>query len=546
MEFNLVDKKWIPCLMLKDNRAEELSLRETLIDAHKISEVFDNSPLVTVSLHRLLLAILHRNFGPASFGKWQELWKEKQWHAEKLNQYLNEQKYRFNLFDDERPFYQTVKVFKNEKEELADKQPIGLLAQELATGNNATLFDHNFESSNQSLEAKSVAKYLIARQAFSLVLGVSYPFGLQDSTMIRGFTVLANGENLFETLALNLITYNDNKPFVKNEDDLPIWEQDNPAQPEKEGTTPNGYLDYLTWQPRQIRLIPRENSTNVEKCRLQQNLKLAGEPKIYDPFKCYVRKDIKESYRAKGLSPEKSLWRDSNILFEQFSGQSSNSLRPQVFDHLNKVEKARMNGEIEAKSVYAFSTFGIVTDFGKASSVILWSRERLPLPMIYLTDEGKDLVNELKDALKLADDFSSILRESMRSMAKFLLAPDPKMRQPDGEDVGRLVKTFGADGIYWSRLSQSFNKLLIDLPKDFQEMVIDKDAARRNKALSNWAETLNKTVKIAFDSVINSLSGSARELKAIASAEKEFYGKLRILKKENPHLFDTKNKTEVK
>lgn len=86
MEFNLVDKKWIPCLMLKDSRAEELSLRETLIDAHKISEVFDNSPLVTVSLHRLLLAILHRNFGPASFGKWRELWKEKKWNAEKLNQ----------------------------------------------------------------------------------------------------------------------------------------------------------------------------------------------------------------------------------------------------------------------------------------------------------------------------------------------------------------------------------------------------------------------------------------------------------------------------
>ena len=73
MEFNLVDEKWIPCLIAGEKSPQEFSLREVLVQAHEISEIFDNSPLVTISLHRLLLAILHRNFGPASFSKWKEL-----------------------------------------------------------------------------------------------------------------------------------------------------------------------------------------------------------------------------------------------------------------------------------------------------------------------------------------------------------------------------------------------------------------------------------------------------------------------------------------
>lgn len=59
-EFNLVDQSWIPCLLRDGGKPQELSLRDTLIGAHEIRELCDDSPLVTVSLHRLLLAVLHR------------------------------------------------------------------------------------------------------------------------------------------------------------------------------------------------------------------------------------------------------------------------------------------------------------------------------------------------------------------------------------------------------------------------------------------------------------------------------------------------------
>ena len=108
--FNLVSEPWIPCVTAQGVR--EFSLREVLAQAHTIKELSDDSPLVTVALHRLLLAILHRNFGPASFDEWKELWRASKWDEAKLNQYFEQWQHRFDLFDKDRPFYQVQRMTK--------------------------------------------------------------------------------------------------------------------------------------------------------------------------------------------------------------------------------------------------------------------------------------------------------------------------------------------------------------------------------------------------------------------------------------------------
>jgi len=266
-EFNLVDQPWIPCLLRDGGKPQELSLRDTLTDAHKIRELSDDSPLVTVSLHRLLLAILHRNFGPASFREWKEWWQRGQWDSDKLNRYFDAWKHRFNLFDKERPFYQVLRM-QNAQGKDVELHPVALLAHEAATGNNATLFDHNFRDAPEAYSAAVTARYLIAHQAFSLGGGVSHPFNLCHAPLVRGFTVLALGNNLFETLALNLLIYNKERPIPQLGKDLPVWEQDSTRQPDKNGTHAQGYIDYLTWQSRRLHLIePEEEASGVLWCK---------------------------------------------------------------------------------------------------------------------------------------------------------------------------------------------------------------------------------------------------------------------------------------
>jgi CRISPR system Cascade subunit CasA len=73
--FNLVSEPFIPCLM-PDGSERPFDVRDALVRAHEISQLRDSSPLVTAALHRLLLAVLHRVFGPASLAEWRNLWAD--------------------------------------------------------------------------------------------------------------------------------------------------------------------------------------------------------------------------------------------------------------------------------------------------------------------------------------------------------------------------------------------------------------------------------------------------------------------------------------
>src|SRR5271156_5341402 len=286
---NLTTESWIPCLM-PDGGTCELSLADTLVRAHEIHEIFDESPLVTLAIHRLLLTILHRNFGPRGTKEWFDLWKQGRWQERKLSDYFNRWSERFELFHTDRPFYQVAEM------PSAGRQPGTILFQEMAAGNNPTLFDHSFEADPPAIPAARAARGLVARQAYSFGFGKSSPFCLSDSPLLRGFGLLVSGENLFQTLALNLIRYDEEHPFARasNREDLPAWEQEHPEPPCKEGTRPAGYLDYLTWQSRRIHLYPEQDGVSVRCCQLQQNLKLTDDAPR-DPFKCY-RKDEKRGW----------------------------------------------------------------------------------------------------------------------------------------------------------------------------------------------------------------------------------------------------------
>ncbi len=294
--FNLVSEPWIPCVTAQGR--QEFSLREVLAQAHTIKELTDDSPLVTVALHRLLLAILHRNFGPASFDEWKELWKAGKWEEAKLNQYFEQWQHRFDLFDKEYPFYQDPF-----DESLKTIKPLSQLSEEMATGNNGTLFDHSFESSGKTYLPATAARLLTARQSF----GFAGTGGYFNSTMISGYSVLAIGNTLFETLLLNLLPYNNERPIpqmIENgvSRDLPCWEQTRDAQLSQKERNTFGYLDYLTWQSRNIHLLAKENEDLIllSRCQFSQKLKLKDES-LLDPFKCYI-KGKERGYIAKRLN----------------------------------------------------------------------------------------------------------------------------------------------------------------------------------------------------------------------------------------------------
>jgi CRISPR system Cascade subunit CasA len=497
-KFNLITEGWIPCL-LRDNTVAELGLLDTLARAHEIKEITDDSPLVVVSLHRLLLAILHRNFGPKTFEDWKNLWRGGAWNAEKLREYFEKFEDRFDLFDAKRPFYQYPEVAKRGGA-AADKAPLELLMQEKAAGNNATLFDHSFASKPRAYSPAAAARALIARQAFSIGGGVGYPFNLSHGTLVRGLSVLATGQNLFETLALNLVVYYRNNPIPAQDDDgetldKPFWERDHlvqAAEADSAGTVPLGYLDYLTWQSRRVKLFYNDSLQGVDSCQLQQNFKLSEAGTIFDPFKVFVRGN--EGFYALDLNSNKQLWRNSHTLFQQAGSIEG---RSNLFTHLAKVGESISTGEIRGQKRYSFSIFGIVND---KANVLLWSQERLPLPMSYLSDEA--LLTQLETAIRFAEDTAKYLRDALKKLA---------------DNLESDISSFQGMTVYWSRLETQFHNLLIGLPE------------KNDSAIRDWFRTVDATARRAFDQTANSLSGSATEQKAIVEAQNLFFGLRRKL-----------------
>jgi CRISPR system Cascade subunit CasA len=506
--YNLLDEPWLPCIM-DDGHAQNLSLADTLTRAHEVRELFDESPLVTAALHRLLLAILHRNFGPADKEEWFELWRRGRWNEERLAEYFTRWHERFELFHPERPFYQVPEI------PGAGRQPISILFQELSSGNNTTLFDHSYEDAPPATDPVRAARGVVARQAYSVGFGKSQPFYFSDSPLIRGFSVIVLGANLFETLALNLIRYDRENPIPQSSrrKDLPVWEQERPEQPRKEGTVPGGYLDYLTWQSRRVHLYAEGDPPLVRYCQLQQGLKLA-DPALLDPLKCY-RKDPKRGYVAITFREERALWRDSHALLD--AAEEPNR-RPGIFDWLAALAEKPRAESLGVKEAYRFAAFGLATDQGKAASVTLWRQERLPLPLRYLED--RELLGDLRSALTYVEELARDLRSAAWSFAKVLLTPpEGTGLAPRREEIEPIADSLAPERRFWPVLEAPFLKLMTRMA--------ELDSGAREEELLQWRQDARGAALNALEETVRDLTASTRELRAVAVTERAFRRNLR-------------------
>jgi CRISPR system Cascade subunit CasA len=483
---------------------QPFGLKKTLLQAHEIREVRDDSPVVTIALHRLLLAILHRNFGPASLAAWERLLQAGHFDADRLSAYFEEWRARFDLFDVEHPFYQTGGM-STEK-----PLPVAALFDELACNNNATLFDHSSNNAAKTISPAEAARGLIARQGFALGLGVSPDVTIKgrvvktgnrkDGPLARGLLILVRGDNLFQTLLFNLTQY------TPSEDDAPIWERDDNETLVAQ-TRSDGRLDFYTCQGRRLRLIQPAEAAQPGVTQVHFAQGRVPDTNELDPMKPYRRHE-KLGWMDFAIVEEKAVWRDSSALLEL----ASDAERP--VPALNWMARAVREGLIPRHAIYNLDTFAVGTQPGKATSIILWRHDRMPLPLAYLDD--RNLVEALKTALAIAKETGDALRGSVWLLARLVLLPDEE-KEPGKQqknDVDRMVDALAPERLYWSRLEVPFRHFLVELAQDEN---------RREEALARWVcNVLRPQAQQAFRQTAGQLDQSARVLRAAVVAERHF------------------------
>lgn len=489
--FNLIQRPWIPCVRL-DGTHVELSLSEALGKAHTLRTLHGESPLVIAALYRLLLALLHRVYeGPKSWEAWKCLWDMGRWDARRIDTYLREWHHRFDLFDPERPFYQAA--------DLSSEEPgtINRLVHHMASGSNATLFDHHMETESPVLTPAQAARALVAIQAFGLGgfgMGRSYHV---DAPCTRGIIFLVQGDTLFETLALNLLRYPDEALPGQGTEDCPVWEMEDPLNPKH--SVPLGYVHYLTWQNRRILLFPEMSGQDVVVRRMQE----ASAPRladgIQDPMKHYNTGNSSSGPRPLQFREGRALWRDSAALFQL---DAEGSRPPRIFDWLADLV---MEGYLDAHQTRRYMALGMSK---RQQKVNFYRAERMPLPLEYL--QKQELVEDLARALTMAEATANKLWGATRTLARFAIEPEADLeegREPAPEEVNRLLDHWAIDRHYWNRLEIPFRRTMQRLPQE------------REAALSDWQQTLRRAAWAAFEQAASDLRHDPRKLKAVVRAQ---------------------------
>lgn len=456
--FNLIDAPWIP-VVDQEGVYGEVGLRELFVRAHELREVSDPSPLATFALMRLLLTIAHRIVkGPRDHAAWRKIWEAGRFAEKAVDGYLENWRHRFDLFDRDWPFMQVGGFETIAGAKLTTNLATRLLP-EIATGNNATLFDHSDEGRPTPMSPADAARALLVAQTFGLGGGkgptsrrpgrtkVEHPYS-SHAPCVGAVAVLLRRPSVFETLCANmpLIGPSQDPPFRSPDDDHPSWERQEVREPEE--CVPTGYLEYSSWLARYVRLIPDPVDGRVREMCFAQGAIVADE--VYkSPFAFWHFDDKRGQYPVP-LNPDRAVWRDSHALLSMRVGDRR-SLPPMAV-RLASSRSDQLSDDRPAE----LTCVGLANDKAKP---LMWRSESLAVPRTLLTDQ--DRVDLLGHAIKGVESIWQALRGAIRSLAYRLLEADQK--SPDTKDVTRLQDRMLQHVGYWEAMELDFRRFVVAL-----------------------------------------------------------------------------------
>jgi CRISPR system Cascade subunit CasA len=324
---NVAFDPWIPVVTLSGDR-KLISLVEVLTNGSSYADLAVR-PHERVSLMRLFLCVAHAALdGPKDTKEWREVPKRIPAAAKK---YLNDWKDSFELFHKKKPWLQVATISKSRGsrrsgDNLEEWTPVSKLNLSFASGNNSTLFDHGGLNADRSIALEETILSMLTFQCFSSGGLISQVYWnrkqtkktSRDAPCLPGSMVhaLLRGQNLLETILLNLPIYNEvQRYYPKRPIGKPVWEKmptsfsDSKAIENATAT----YVGRLVPMARLIRLHPSGKRM------------LLGDGLVYQTFAdgfppeptatVVIRKnDGKQDRAILAFRPSKALWRELHAI----------------------------------------------------------------------------------------------------------------------------------------------------------------------------------------------------------------------------------------
>ncbi|GHH85810.1 hypothetical protein GCM10018793_55190 [Streptomyces sulfonofaciens] len=469
---NLARDPWLPVQRLDDGSEAELSLQDLFLRAGELRGIVGDVPTQEIALLRLALAVLYDAFeGPADLDDWVDLW-ESPAPFTKAVAYLDQHAERFELLNEDRPFFQ-VAGLRTEKDEPA---PLSRIVADVPTG--SALFSMR-RPGVERLSYAEAARWLVHAHAFDTSgiksalhgddrgkAGKVYPLGVGSLGLLGG--VFAEGETLRETLLLNLVpfesAYQGTGYAQQVDDDMPVWRREQPygAGPrgaEDGGPEPVGLRDLYTWQTRRIRLVAQDGAVTGVVLGYGDPL-VQESPWLLEPMTAWRRSSVQEKkkqrpvfYTPRRHDPRRSAWRGIEALLPSRGtaeetgrrGEAPAQIRSRIARWLTE---ASTEYEIEPGKLLRLRTVGI--EYGTQQSVIdEIVDDSVVLPLVTLHASNGVYGGAAIDAVHDADNAVKALAQLA---AHLVLAAGGE--RPDGAADAARDRGYGAlDGPYrgWLR-----------------------------------------------------------------------------------------------
>ncbi|SNT60764.1 CRISPR-associated protein, Cse1 family [Actinomadura meyerae] len=442
--FDLTREPWLPVLRA-DGTEAELSLLDVFVHADEVQRLVGDVPTQEFALLRLLLAVLHDVVeGPVDLDAWQELWDAglPLDGPQGIASYLDRHRDRFDLLHPESPFFQTPGL-RTAKDEIAS------LDRLVADVPNGTQFFTMRARGAERLSYAEAARWLVHAHAFDtsgiktgavgdprVKGGRVYPLGVGWSGNLGG--VFVEGDNLRETLLLNLVAFDTANLLGDGDGDRPAWRHPvtGPAEmdPVELSRRPAGVRDLYTWQSRRIRLV--SDGEGVHGVVLAYGDPLSPRNQhMREPMTGWRRSPAQEKkqnlpqvYLPREHDPGMSAWRGLGALVAgrtpgaEQRKEAAEIVRPRILDW---VARLTVEGDFPVDFLVRARLVGAV--YGTQQSVIdEMIDDAVAMPVVLLHERDTRLGQEAIDAVGDADAAVRVLGDLAADLARTIgAAADP-------------------------------------------------------------------------------------------------------------------------
>lgn len=512
VSFNLIDKPWIPVERRHGERpgtVERISIRDALCHANDVAAIRHQSPLAVGALYRLLGGILQRALvtyttRPDNHVERCAEWFLNGWPVAEVESYLATWYDSFDLFSESKPFLQVPGLW---DEKWLDSWT--RLTADLGSGNTNFLYNASkryIPSSDAApISAADAAVLLIEHQQFGLGgLIKRLVTSVQAAPLASSAVFLPVGASLRESLVLQMF---DNR--VNAAGDLPCWEQSwwpltqNTLESQVEKVAP-GPIATITWPLRAIRLLPERDgdSLTVRSMVYAAGLPLANsEERGKQDDMVAQRVTADKRVLPLRFSESKSIWRNVEAFLPlvKYKEATQATRIPPVVKHALAVW-ATMR-EISREHVRGLRVVGQINDKSKVDLVVD-SAFVLGPAALDAERHGQGIL----DVVNTAEDIGSALSVAGYILAKNLLKYDEQSADPDA--ARRLARSIGADREFWATMDQLFYAYLARAEGEDDKVAM--------------IESMHDAARQSWQTTVQQVGRNARNLKAIAQAERKF------------------------